>query len=56
MNALETSLYELTRVFLVPVLLLILAALVYAFFALGSFVTEGGQRRRGQIGRAVQQE
>lgn len=48
MNALETSLYELTRVFLVPVLLLILAALVYAFFALGSFVMEGWQRRRGR--------
>ncbi|WP_312245425.1 MotA/TolQ/ExbB proton channel family protein [Stutzerimonas nitrititolerans] len=48
MNALETSLYELTRVFLVPVLLLILAALAYAFFALGSFAMEGWQRRWGR--------
>ena len=53
MNALETSLYELTRVFLVPVLLLILAALVYAFFALGSFVMEGWQRRRGRYHSAL---
>lgn len=29
MNILESSLYELTRVFLAPVLLLILAALAY---------------------------
>ncbi|MGV8331854.1 MotA/TolQ/ExbB proton channel family protein, partial [Pseudomonas aeruginosa] len=35
MNGLETSLYELTRLFLLPVLLLILAALAYAFVALG---------------------
>jgi len=40
MNILESSLYELTRVFLAPVLLLILAALAYAFLALGSFVME----------------
>ena len=33
MNGLETSLYELTRLFLLPVLLLILAALAYAFVA-----------------------
>ncbi|MCQ4261468.1 biopolymer transporter ExbD [Stutzerimonas stutzeri] len=48
MNALETSLYELTRIFLVPVLLLILAALVYAFLALGSFAMEAWQRRSGR--------
>ncbi|WP_312226264.1 MotA/TolQ/ExbB proton channel family protein [Stutzerimonas nitrititolerans] len=53
MNALETSLYELTRIFLVPVLLLILAALVYAFFALGSFVMESWQRRRGRYQSAL---
>ncbi|MEK0363825.1 MotA/TolQ/ExbB proton channel family protein [Pseudomonas sp. CBC3] len=48
MNALETSLYELTRIFLAPVLLLILAALVYAFLALGSFAMEAWQRRNGR--------
>lgn len=48
MNILESSLYELTRVFLAPVLLLILAALVYAFLALGSFVMEAWQRRAGR--------
>lgn len=48
MNALETSLYELTRIFLVPVLLLILAALAYAFVALGSFAMEALQRRSGR--------
>lgn len=53
MNVLETSLYELTRIFLVPVLLLILAALVYAFFAVGSFAMEGWQRRRGRYRSAL---
>lgn len=48
MNALETSLYELTRLFLTPVLLLILAALAYAFLALGSFAMEAWQRRNGR--------
>lgn len=48
MSALETSLYELTRIFLVPVLLLILAALVYSFLVLGSFAMEAWQRRRGR--------
>ena len=48
MNSLETTLYELTRVLLTPVLLLILAALVYAFVALGGFIVEAWQRRRGQ--------
>lgn len=49
MNGLETSLYELTRLFLLPVLLLILAALAYAFVALGGFAMEAWQRRRGRL-------
>ncbi|MCG6539735.1 MotA/TolQ/ExbB proton channel family protein [Pseudomonas sp. KSR10] len=53
MNTLETSLYELTRIFLVPVLLLILAALVYAFLALGSFAMEAWQRRSGRYRSAL---
>jgi len=47
MNNLESTLYDLTRLFLTPVLLLILAALVYAFVALGGFIMEAWQRRRG---------
>lgn len=48
MNTLESALYELTRIFLIPVLLLILAALVYAFIVLGSFAMEAWQRRTGR--------
>ncbi|HRO87609.1 MAG TPA: MotA/TolQ/ExbB proton channel family protein [Chiayiivirga sp.] len=48
MNRLESSLYELSHLFLVPVLVLILACLAYAFFALGAFALEAWQRRRGR--------
>ncbi|KGK81996.1 biopolymer transporter ExbD [Stutzerimonas degradans] len=48
MNTLESALYELTRIFLIPVLLLILAAMVYAFIVLGSFAMEAWQRRTGR--------
>ncbi len=34
MNTLEAGLYDLAKLFLVPVLVLILAALAYAFIAL----------------------
>ena len=47
MNELESTLYALTRLFMTPVLLLILAALIYAFVALGTFAVEAWQRRRG---------
>jgi len=47
MNALEVTLYKLTRWFLTPVLLLIVAALIYSLIALGSFAMEAWQRRRG---------
>lgn len=47
MNELESTLYALTRVFMTPVLLLILAALIYSFASLGSFTVEAWQRRRG---------
>lgn len=47
MNSLEVTLYELTRWFLTPVLLLIVAALVYSLVALGNFAMEAWQRRRG---------
>lgn len=47
MNEFETTLYSLTRLFLTPVLILIVAALVYSFVSLGSFAVEAWQRRRG---------
>jgi len=48
MNALEVTLYELTRWFLTPVLLLIILALIYSLIALGSFAMEAWQRQRGR--------
>ncbi|MBS7455773.1 MotA/TolQ/ExbB proton channel family protein [Coralloluteibacterium stylophorae] len=47
MNGLEALLYQLAHVFLVPVLILILAALAYAFVVLGAFLVEAWQRHRG---------
>lgn len=47
MAEIETNLFELAQLFLAPVLLLILAALAYAFFALGAFALEAVQRHRG---------
>jgi len=46
MYSLEATLYDITRIFLVPALGLILLALVFALFSLGAFVVEGVQRRR----------
>lgn len=48
MTAVETALYDLAQLFLLPVLLLILAALAYSAFALGSFLVEAWQRARGR--------
>ena len=42
----EAGLYQVSSLFLIPALVLILAALVYAVFALGAFLVEGVQRRR----------
>lgn len=47
MTDIETNLFELAQLFLAPVLLLILAALSYAFFTLGAFMLEAVQRYRG---------
>ncbi|AHB48064.1 biopolymer transporter ExbD [Hyphomicrobium nitrativorans NL23] len=47
MTGLEQWLYELARLFLMPVLCLILAGLAYAFVALGRFLAEAWQRWRG---------
>ena len=48
MKSLEATLYDLSHLFLAPVLVLILLALAYAFLALGGFLLEGLQRRRGR--------
>lgn len=47
LQGLEAGLYELSRVFLWPVLCLILLALAYSLYALGGFVLEGWLRWRG---------
>lgn len=47
MTALETGMYELGRLFLFPVLLIIAALFAFAFYALGSFSVEAFQRRKG---------
>jgi biopolymer transport protein ExbB/TolQ len=44
MSFIELSLYEITKYFLNPVLALIIAMFLFAFFALGMFVLEWGQR------------
>ena len=48
MNGIETGLYELSRAFLAPILILIAGALAYAFVALGMFLAEAIQRGRGR--------
>ncbi|WP_018947861.1 MULTISPECIES: MotA/TolQ/ExbB proton channel family protein [unclassified Thioalkalivibrio] len=46
MTALEMAMYELGRLFLVPVLLIIMVLFAYAFYALGAFAFEAWQRSR----------
>ncbi|TDR88201.1 MotA/TolQ/ExbB proton channel family protein [Enterovirga rhinocerotis] len=46
MISLETGLYALAQLFLLPVLVLIVVALAYAFAALGGFAIEALQRAR----------
>ncbi len=43
----ETVLYHISSIFLLPALALIMAALVYALFALGGALIEGAIRRHG---------
>jgi biopolymer transport protein ExbB/TolQ len=47
MNFLELGLFELSKLFLLPVLILIVLALAYSFIALGAFAVEAWQRRQG---------
>ncbi|WP_313282902.1 MotA/TolQ/ExbB proton channel family protein [Stenotrophomonas indicatrix] len=53
MNAIEKTLYDLSHIFLVPVLLLILAALAYSFIAMGGFLWEAFKRRNGRYRSAL---
>lgn len=52
-SAIENLLYDVSRVFLAPVMLLIAAALAYALIMLGAFAVEAWQRRRGNHPRAL---
>ncbi|HEV2574759.1 MAG TPA: MotA/TolQ/ExbB proton channel family protein [Beijerinckiaceae bacterium] len=47
MNALEHSLFEVSKLFLMPVLVLIALSLVYALTMLGAFLAESLLRMRG---------
>lgn len=47
MNSLEAALYDITRLFLAPVLVLILVSLAYACVTFGMFAMEAWQRWRG---------
>jgi hypothetical protein len=47
MPALEATLYDLSRLFLVPVMVLILVALAFAVVSLGGFLVEAARRLRG---------
>lgn len=46
-TALEGLMYDLSQIFLVPVLMAISLLFLYAFYALGAFVLQALQRRRG---------
>jgi hypothetical protein len=43
----ETAMYGVSQLFLVPVLLAVAVLFGYAFFALGAFAWQARQRRRG---------
>lgn len=47
MSLFEAGLYDLAKLFLLPVLVLIVSALAYAFVSLGAFMVEAWQRQRG---------
>ncbi len=53
MNPLELTMYEIARVFLTPVLLIIMGLFCYAFIALGAFAVEAWQRRKPTRRQAI---
>jgi len=44
-NLIEVTMYEVARLFLMPVLLLICALFIFSFIVLGAFLVEAWQRR-----------
>lgn len=53
MLALETTLYDASRLFLVPVIVLILAALAFSLICLGRFALEAAARGTGRPGKPL---
>lgn len=53
MPALEATLYDASRLFLVPVIVLIFAALAYSLVSLGRFAVEAALRAMGRMGRPL---
>lgn len=53
MLALEATLYDASRLFLVPVILLILASLAYALISLGRFTVEAAARASGRASQPL---
>lgn len=47
-NSLDSLMYGLSQLFLIPVMLSIAVLFLYAFYALGAFSWQAVQRRRGQ--------
>ena len=47
---LETLMYDIAQLFMLPVLILVAAAFLYAFWALGSFAMQAVQRARNRPG------
>lgn len=47
-SGVESLMYNLSQLFLVPVLIAIALLFLYAFYALGAFTWQARQRRRGQ--------
>lgn len=53
MPALEATLYDASRLFLVPVILLILVSLAFSLISLGRFALEAAARAAGRAGQPL---
>lgn len=56
MQQVELLIYEFTRLFLWPVMALIILALIFALFSLGGFLIESWQRQRANYVSPLQQQ
>ncbi len=52
-NMLETLMYDVAQLFMLPVLILVAAAFLYAFWALGGFAMQALQRARKRPGEGA---